>query len=84
MALTGSPLTLSRPISFSDADAMVVYFPHNDALIVTILIGNCRVFKILVNGGSSVNILHGEALDRLEDTPEIARAMISPQTQSQL
>jgi len=82
--LTDLPLTPRNPISFSDADAMVVHFPHNDALIVTTIIGNCRVTKVLVDRGSFVNILYGGALDRMEDTPEITRAMISPQTQSHL
>ena len=72
--LTDPPLTPSRPISFLDVDALVVHFPHNDALIVTILIGNYRVSKILVDRGSSVNILHGGILDRMEDTPEMSRA----------
>ena len=47
-------------------------------------IGNCRVSKILVDAGSSVNILYGGALDRMEDTPELAQAMINLQTQSHL
>jgi len=33
--LTDPLLTPSRPISFSDVDVMVVHFPHNDALIIT-------------------------------------------------
>jgi len=72
MVMTGPPLAPSRPISSSDSDALVVHFSHNDALINTMLIDNCRVSKILVNGGSSVNILYRGALDRMEDTLEIA------------
>jgi len=34
----------------------------------------------LVDGGSGVNILYGHVLDRMEDTPELARKMILPQT----
>ena len=59
--LTNSPLSSSRPISFSDADAMVVHFSHNDALIVIMIIGNCWMSKVLVNRGSFVNILYGGA-----------------------
>ena len=40
--------------------------------------------KILVDGGSSVNILYEHALDQMEDTLELARKMILPQTQSLL
>jgi len=68
---------------FSEADAYTVYFPHSDTLIVTMHVNNYRVCRILVDN-SSVNILHGGALDRIEDTPEVARAMINPQTQSNL
>ena len=72
MVLTDPPSTPRRPITFSDADAHIVIFPHNDILIITMHIGNCRVSKILIDVGSSVNILYGGALDRMEDTPEMA------------
>jgi len=57
---------------------MLCTFTNNDALIVTINIGNCRMSKIMVDGGSIVNNLYGGALDKIEDTPEMARAMINP------
>ena len=41
MVLTGPPLALSKPRSFSDFDTPAMHFPHNDALIITMLIGNC-------------------------------------------
>jgi len=44
----------------------------------------CRMSKILVDGGRNVNILYEHALDRMEDTPELARKRILPQTQSLL
>jgi len=78
--LVGPPLTPSRPIMFSKADAYVVHFPHNDALIITMHIGNCRVSRILIDSGSSVNIMYGGALNRIEDIREMARAIINPQT----
>jgi len=62
----------SKPISFSDSYTSTVHFSHNDTLIVTMLIDNCRVSKILVDRGSSVNVLYRGALDRMEDTPETA------------
>jgi len=71
MVLTGPPSTPSRLITFSDADAQTVFFPHIDALVITMHIENCRVSKILVDAGSTVNILYGGALDRMEDTLEM-------------
>jgi len=43
-------------------------------------IGICQVSRILIDSGSSVNILYESALDRMVDTPEIVQAMIYPQT----
>ena len=74
IVLTGPPLAPSKQISFLDSDASIIYF-----LIITMLISNCRVSKILVDGGSSINILYGGTLNRMEDTPKTARAVISPQ-----
>jgi len=45
---------------------------------VVIHIDCCKVSKILVDGRSSVNILYGHALNRMEGTPELARKMITP------
>ena len=75
--LTDLPLTLSKLILFLDADVLVVHFSHNNALIGTMLIDKYRVSKTLIDGGSSVNILYGGALDSIEDTAEIAQAMIN-------
>ena len=76
MVLTGPPLIPTKPIV--EKDAYAVHFPHNDALNVTMHIDNYRVSKMLVDNGSSVNILHGGALDRMEDTLKMVRAMINP------
>jgi len=38
------------------------------------------VSKIFVDAESSINILYGGTVDRMEDTPEMARAMIISQT----
>jgi len=57
---------------FLKANACAVYFLHNNALIVTMHISNCRVSKILVESESNINILYGGALDRIEDTLEMA------------
>jgi len=37
-----------------------------------------------VDWESNVNILYGNVLDRIEDTPELVRKLINPQTQSLL
>ena len=54
------------------ADTYAIHFPHNDTLVVTMLIDNYRMSKILVDCESCINVLNGGALNRIEDTPEIA------------
>ena len=61
-----------------------MHLPHNDTLLAIIHINCCKVSKILVYGGNSINILYEHALDRMEDTPELAGKRIIPQTQSLL
>ena len=63
---------------------MILHFLHNDALIIIMIIGNCRMSKVLVDGGSCVNIMCRGTLDRMEDTLETAQAMINSQTQCHL
>ena len=81
--LTGPPRFPSRPITFSEADAGGIRFPHNDALVITMCIGNCQISQILIGGGSSNNIIYGDILNRME-TPEAALAIVCLQTQSSL
>ena len=82
--MTLPPASLGEPVYFSEEDLYTIHFPHNDALVVTTHIGCCKVSKILVDGGSSVNILYDHSLDRMEDTPELGRKLIISRTQSLL
>lgn len=75
---TSPPLPPTKPITFTDEDATGVHFPHNDALVITIPIGNCRVSRVLIDPSSSVNIINEKTLDQME-AQEAARAMVYPQ-----
>ncbi|KAK1380894.1 hypothetical protein POM88_027638 [Heracleum sosnowskyi] len=44
-------------ITFTEDDARHVHHPHNDALVVTVTIGGLNVHRVLVDNGSSCNIL---------------------------
>ncbi|XP_074293578.1 uncharacterized protein LOC141620666 [Silene latifolia] len=52
-------------ISFNEADVPDEAQHHHDALIITLSIGNCLVKKILVDTGSSVNLIMLETLKNM-------------------
>ncbi|XP_074277423.1 uncharacterized protein LOC141601061 [Silene latifolia] len=52
-------------ISFDEADIPDEAEHHHDALIITLCIGNCLVKKILVDTGSSVNLIMLETLKNM-------------------
>ncbi|XP_058111850.1 uncharacterized protein LOC131255169 [Magnolia sinica] len=52
-------------ISFTDEDARGIHHPHNDALVVTLTIANRKVVHILVDTGSSVDVLFTQAFDKM-------------------
>ena len=52
-------------ISFKERDAHLVHHPHCDALVVKAMMANNNVYKILVDNGSSVDILYYQAFQRM-------------------
>jgi len=44
-------------ITFDDADADGLIIPHNDALVISLLIHDTNVKRVLIDPGSSVNII---------------------------
>jgi hypothetical protein len=53
-------------ITFSDEDYEGVYLPHSDALVVTMVIGNHKIHRVLVDNGSSADILYKSAFDLMK------------------
>ncbi|GFY95348.1 hypothetical protein Acr_10g0007330 [Actinidia rufa] len=54
------------PITFSNHDLSGLHFPHDDALIVSAVVTNFNVQRILVNNGSSSDILFISAFDKMK------------------
>ena len=52
-------------ITFSEKDALHVCHPHCDALVIKAMIANNNVHRILVDNGSSVDILYFQAFERM-------------------
>ena len=53
MARRESPI-----IEFSEEDARCLHHPYDDALVVSIRVGDYNMHRVLVNNGSSADILY--------------------------
>ena len=61
------------PITFNDADIQNVQM-HDDALVISLLIANCLTKRILVDAGSSVNIIYLQTVKELQLESQIIKA----------
>ena len=50
--------TDEQAITFTDEDAERVHHPHDDAIVITLLIVDYMTRKVLMDNGSSANILY--------------------------
>ena len=67
--LTGSVPKIARKespiIGFSEEDARHLHHPHDDALVVSVRIGDYNVHQVLVDNGSSADILYYPAFQQM-------------------
>ena len=67
--LTGSVPKIARRespiIGFSEEDARCLHHPHDDALVVSIRVGDYNVHWVLVDNGSSADILYYPAFQQM-------------------
>ncbi|XP_077248743.1 uncharacterized protein LOC143888264 [Tasmannia lanceolata] len=59
------PLHEDQIITFSHKDLDGLQTPHDDALVVRLVVANFDIGKILVDTGSSVNVLHLETFEEM-------------------
>ena len=52
-------------IGFSEDDARHLYHPHDDALVVSLRVGDYNVHRMLVDNGSSADILYYPAFQQM-------------------
>ena len=53
-------------IGFSEDDARRLYHPHDDTLVVSLRVGDYNVHRMLVDNGSSADILYYPAFQQIE------------------
>ena len=52
-------------IGFSEEDARRLHHPHDDALVVSIRVGNYNVYRVLVDNSSLTDILYYPAFQQM-------------------
>ena len=52
-------------IGFSEEDARRLHHPHDNALVVSVRVGDYNVHRVLVDNGSSVDILYYPAFQQM-------------------
>jgi ribonuclease HI len=72
------PRTDSVALSFSEEDARGVVMPHDDALVVTLTVANHGIHRILVDNGSSADILYWPAFQQMGIDRERIKPFTSP------
>jgi hypothetical protein len=65
-------------LSFSEKDARGVVMPNDDALVVTLTVANHGIHRILVDNGSSANILYWPAFQQMGIDRERIKPFGSP------
>ncbi|XP_043705525.1 uncharacterized protein LOC122655393 [Telopea speciosissima] len=65
-------------ITFSDEDLADIQSPHDDALVIKMVIANCTVGRIRVDNGSSADILYYDAFEKMLLKPEMLKRVESP------
>ena len=54
-----------KAITFTDEDASRIHHPHDDAIVITLLIADYSTRRVLVDNGSSVDILYYPAFQQM-------------------
>ncbi|XP_059664111.1 uncharacterized protein LOC132309867 [Cornus florida] len=68
----------SISIGFGDGDLSRVQLPHEDPLVISLLVSNCMIKRVLIDPGSSANIITKTVFEQLEIPSSSIRPTSSP------
>jgi hypothetical protein len=66
------------PITFSEEDVRLQGFPHNDALVIEANIASWTLGKLLVDNGSSADIIFVDAFDKMGLSKDLLQPQDTP------
>ena len=56
---------LNTTIAFSDSDMEGCQHPHDDPLVIRVVVANKTIHRVLIDNGSSTNIIFASAFDKM-------------------
>jgi len=65
-------------ISFTDEEAERIHYPHDDAIVITLLIADYTTRRVLVDNGSSADILYYPTFQQIRLRRDQLRPACSP------
>ncbi|XP_065629979.1 uncharacterized protein LOC136067698 [Quercus suber] len=71
-------ITDEQAITFTDEDAERVHHPHDDAIVITLLIADYKTRRVLIDNGSSADILYYPAFQQMRLGRDLLRPTSSP------
>ena len=70
--------TDEQAITFTDEDASRIHHPHDDAIVITLLIADYSTRRVLIDNGSSADILYYPAFQQMNLGQDQLRPVHSP------
>ena len=67
-----------QAITFTNEDAKRIHHPHDDAIVITLLIADYTTRRVLVDNGSSADILYYPAFQQMKLGRDQLRPVNSP------
>ena len=67
-----------QAITFTEDEAERIHHPHDDAIVITLLIANYTTRRVLVDNGSSADILYLPAFQQMRLGQDRLRPVNSP------
>ncbi|GAA0166191.1 hypothetical protein LIER_21405 [Lithospermum erythrorhizon] len=79
-AIDQAPAIKGDPVIFTDEELIGIEFPHDDRVVIAPVIANFMVERMLVDRGSSVDILYISTFDKLQLPRSIIQPLSTPLT----
>ena len=68
------PSKINETVTFRSTDKSDLFSPHHDVLVISLHVANCLTRRILIDNGSSCNILFNNALKEMQvDESKLSR-----------